>query len=102
MFVARREDWEAGGEEGAGLLKKVAHARGAHAHEHLDELAGRNAEEVCARLARHRASQQRLARTGRAAQEYTLGHAAAGAPELLGLAKEINHLPKRSSPQRRP
>ena len=68
----------------AGLLEQVAHARGAHAHEHLDELRAADAEEGHLRLARDRPRQQRLARARRAHQEDALGHLAAQAAELLG------------------
>ena len=49
-----------------GLLEEVAHARGAHAHEHLDELGAGQEEERHVGLARHRPGQQRLAGAGRA------------------------------------
>ena len=49
-----------------GLLEQVADAAGADAHEHLDEVRARDREEGHARLAGHRAGQQRLAGARRA------------------------------------
>ena len=57
---------------GAGLfrvLEQVAHARGAHADEHLDEVGARNAEERNAGLACNRARQQRLTGARRADEQ---------------------------------
>lgn len=53
-----------GGGSGAAacLVEQVAHARGAHAGEHLDELGGVERQEGHPGLPRHRARQQRLAR----------------------------------------
>ena len=50
----------------ARLLEQVAHARGADADDHLDELGGAHREERHARLARDRLGEQRLARARRA------------------------------------
>jgi hypothetical protein len=48
-----------------GLLEQVAHARGADADEHLDEIRAGDREERDAGLARDRAREQRLAGAGR-------------------------------------
>src|SRR2546429_6985269 len=44
------------------LLEQVAHARGADAHEHLDEVRARDGEERDVRLAGDRLGEQRLDR----------------------------------------
>jgi hypothetical protein len=54
----------------ARLLEQVAHARRAHAHEHLHELAAGDAEEGHPGLAGHRLGQQRLARARRAHEQH--------------------------------
>ena len=74
------------------LHEQVAHARGAHAHEHLDEVRARDREEGHARLAGDRARQQRLAGAGRADQQHALRDAAAEPRELLRLAQEGDDL----------
>ena len=72
-----------------GLLEQVAHARGADADEHLDEVGARDREERHARLARDRARQQRLAGAGRPVQQHALGDARAERLELLGVLEEL-------------
>ena len=52
-----------------GLLKEVAHAAGADAHEHLDKVRTRDAKERHARLAGNGLSQQRLTGTRRTNQQ---------------------------------
>src|SRR5213075_1272344 len=47
-----------------GLLEQVAHARGADADEHLDEVGAGDREEGNAGLAGNRAREERLARAG--------------------------------------
>ena len=74
------------------LLEQVAHAAGAHAHEHLDEVRAGNREERHARLARDGAREQGLARAGRPHHEHALGNAAAQAGELLGVLEEGDDL----------
>jgi hypothetical protein len=74
------------------LLEQVAHARGAHADEHLDEVRAADREERHVRLAGHGARQKRLARAGRAHQQHTLRDAAAELLELLRLAQEVDNL----------
>jgi hypothetical protein len=56
-----------------GFDEQIAHPAGPDADDHLDELARRHREERHARLARHRACQQRLARAGRTGQQHTPG-----------------------------
>ena len=75
-----------------GLLEQVAHARGADAHDRLDELRRRRREERHARLARHRAREQRLAGAGRARQQHAARDARAELGVLLGVAEEVDHL----------
>ena len=62
-----------------GLLEQVAHARGADADDHLDELRGGRREERHAGLARDRAGQQRLAGARRAGQQHAARDARARA-----------------------
>ena len=52
-----------------GLLEHVAHARGADADEHLDEIGAGDGEERHVGFARDRARDQRLAGAGRADQQ---------------------------------
>ena len=56
-----------------GLLEQVAHAGGADADEHLDEVRAGDRVERHARLARDRARQQGLAGAGRAVEQHALG-----------------------------
>ena len=74
------------------LQEEIAHPRGAHAHEHLDEIRTRDREEGHARLAGHRAREQRLARARRPDQQHALRNPAAQARELLRLAQEGDDL----------
>ena len=60
-----------------GLLEQLAHARGAHADEQLDELRAADREERHARLAGDRAREQRLAGAGRPDQQHAARHLAA-------------------------
>mmetsp|Transcript_52523 Transcript_52523/g.137703 ORF Transcript_52523/g.137703 Transcript_52523/m.137703 type:complete len:564 (+) Transcript_52523:392-2083(+) len=75
---------------GARLAEEVAHARSAHAHEHLDEVRTRHGEEGHAGLARHGLGQQRLARAGGAAQQRALGDLGAEVLELFRLLQEVD------------
>ena len=72
-----------------GLLEQVAHARGADADEHLDEVGAGDAEEGHARLAGDGPRQERLAGAGRAEQQHALGDARAELLELLGVLEEL-------------
>ena len=72
-----------------GLLEQVAHARGADADEHLDEVGAGDREERHAGLARDRARQQRLAGARRAVEQHALGNPRAQRLELLGVLEEL-------------
>ena len=85
-------DEDDGGSVLLGLLEQVAYARGAHAHEHLDELRAGHGEEGHARLAGHGPGQQGLAGSGRAVEQDTLGDLGAHGLELLRLGEELADL----------
>ncbi len=72
-----------------GLLEEVAHARSAHADEHLDELRTRNREERHVGLAGHSLGQQRLARSRRAYEQRALRNFGAQL-RIVGLLEEID------------
>ena len=72
-----------------GLLEEVAHAAGADADEHLDEVGAGDREEGHARLAGDGAGEQRLTRAGRAVEEDALGDPGAERLELLGVLEEL-------------
>ena len=74
------------------LLEQVAHARGADADDHLDELGGAQAEERHARLPGNRPRQQRLARSRRTDEQHALRHGAAEALVLRGVLQEVDDL----------
>ncbi len=74
------------------LLEHVAHARGADADEHLDEVRARNGEERHVRFARDRARQQRLAGPGRADQQHAARDAPAEPLEFSGITQEFDDL----------
>ena len=76
----------------ARLLEQVAHARGADAHDHLDELRGAQAEERHAGLPGDGPRQQRLAGAGRADQQHALRHGAAEPLVLRGVLQEVDDL----------
>src|SRR5262249_59459291 len=71
------------------LLEEIAHAGGAHAHEHLHEVGTRDGEERHVGLARDGLGKQRLARAGRADEQHALGNLA---PELLELRRVLEEL----------
>ena len=75
-----------------GLLEQVAHARGADADDHLDELRRRHLEERDVRLAGDRAREQRLAGARKAAQQHAAGDPAAEPQVLVGVAEEVDDL----------
>ena len=75
-----------------GLLEHVAHARGADADEHLDEIGARDGEERHVGLAGDRSGEQGLAGAGRADQQHALGDAAADLLELLRVPQELDDL----------
>ena len=72
-----------------GLLEEVAHARGADADEHLDEVGAGDREERHAGLAGDRACEQRLAGARRPVQQHALGDARTERLELLGVLEEL-------------
>jgi hypothetical protein len=71
------------------LLEQVAHARGADADEHLDEVGARDREERHAGLARDGAREQRLAGAGRPVEQHALRDARAERLELLRVLEEL-------------
>ena len=75
-----------------GLLEQVAHARGAHAHDRLDELRGRHGEEGGIRLARDRAGQQRLAGPGRPVEQHAARDPRAELRVALRVLQEVHDL----------
>jgi hypothetical protein len=72
------------------LLEQIAHAAGAHAHEHFHEIRTGNGEEGHAGFAGDGARQQGLAGARRADQQYALGNASAQLLELLRLTQEFD------------
>ena len=72
-----------------GLLEQVTHARGAHAHEHLDEVRAGDREERHAGLAGDGAREQRLAGARRAVEQHALRDARAERLELLRVLEEL-------------
>ncbi len=75
-----------------GLLEEVAHARGADADEHLDEVRARDREERHARLAGDRAREERLAGARRPVQQHALGYTRAERLEFLRVLEELLYL----------
>ncbi len=73
-----------------GLFEHVAHAAGAHAHEHLDEVRTGDAEERHLGLAGDGLGQQRLAGTGLADHQHAARDLAAQLLELAGVAQELD------------
>ena len=77
----------------ARLAKQLAHARGAHAGVHLDEVGAAGRDEGHARLAGHRAREQRLAGAGRSDEQDAARDAAADRGEAARLLQEVDDLP---------
>ena len=75
-----------------GLLEHVAHAAGADADEHLDEVGAGNGEERHIGFAGDGAREQRLAGAGRADQQHAARNAAAEPLEFAGIAQEFDDL----------
>ena len=75
-----------------GLLEHVAHAAGADADEHFDEVGAGNGEERHVRLAGDGARQQRLAGAGRADQQHAARNAPAEPLEFCRIAQEFDDL----------
>src|SRR5260370_568670 len=76
------------------LLKQIAHAARAHAHEHLNKVRTGDGKEWNIRLARNRASQQGLASSRRSDEQHTLRNSAAQFLELLRLAQKFDNFAK--------
>ena len=74
------------------LLEHVAHARRAHADEHLDEVGAGDREERHLRFAGDRLGEQRLAGAGRADHQHAARNAAAELLELGRVAQELDEL----------
>ena len=74
------------------LLEHVAHAAGADADEHLDEVRAGDGEERHIRLAGDGAGEQRLAGAGRADQQQAARDAPAEPLEFAGIAQEFDDL----------
>ncbi len=74
------------------LFEHVAHAAGADADEHFDEIGAGNGEERHVCLAGDRAGQQRLTSAGRADQQHALRYFTAEALKLLRVAQELDDL----------
>ena len=74
-----------------GLIEQVAHAAGADAHEHLDELRAGDGEERHASLARDGLGHQGLAGARRADQQHALRDARAQGREFLRFLEELDH-----------
>ncbi len=75
-----------------GLFEHVAHAAGADADEHFDEVRAGYGEERHIGFAGNSARQQRLAGAGRADQQHAARNAAAKPLELCGIAQEFDDL----------
>ena len=75
-----------------GLLEHVAHARGADADEHFDEIGARDGEERHIGLAGDGARQQGLAGAGRADQQHAARNAPAEPLEFLRIAQKFDDL----------
>ncbi len=75
-----------------GLLEHVAHAGGADADEHLDEVGARNGEERHVGFAGDGARQQGLTGARRADQQTSFGDLAAQPLELLRVLQEVDDL----------
>ena len=75
-----------------GLLEEVAHAGGAHAHEHLHKVRAADGEERHARLAGHGLGQQGLARSRRAHQKDAVRDLGTHLAVALGLGEEVADL----------
>ncbi|KAF2989337.1 hypothetical protein MJC1_03487 [Methylocystis sp. MJC1] len=73
-----------------GLLEHVAHAAGADADEHFDEVGAGDREEGHARFAGDGAGEQRLTRAGRADEQHAARNAPAEPLELARIAQEFD------------
>ena len=75
-----------------GLGEQIAHARRAHAHEHLDELGTAQAEEGDLRFAGDRFGEQRFTGAWRADQQHALRNVAADVGVLLRVLEKLDDL----------
>ena len=75
-----------------GLIEHVAHARGAHAHEHLHEVGARDGEERHVGFTSDSARDQRLAGARRSNEQATPRDATAEPLEFLRVAQEFHDL----------
>ena len=75
-----------------GLLEKVSHTAGSHAHKHLHKVGTRHGEEGHTGFASHSLGQQGLACAWRAYQESTLGYLTAQLGVFLGMAEKFHNL----------
>ena len=75
-----------------GLREQIAHARGADADDHLDELRRGHLEERHAGLAGHRPREQRLAGAGRPLQQHAARDPAAELQVLVRVLEEVDDL----------
>jgi len=73
-------------------MMQGAHARGAHADEHLDEIRPRNREERHVRFAGDGLGEQGFAGAGRADEQHALRDLAAELLELLRILEEVDDL----------
>ena len=76
----------------AGLFEQIAHAAGAHADDHLHELAGAHAEKRHVGFAGHRPGQQGLSRAWRADEQHPFGHHATQPRVLRRVLEKIDDL----------
>ncbi len=75
-----------------GLVKKITHPAGAHAHKHLDELGTRDGKEGDPSFARYRLGHEGLARAGRTHQDDALGDTCAQGDEFLWFLEKLDDL----------
>src|SRR5207253_534333 len=75
-----------------GLREQIAHARGAHSDDRLDELRRRHREERYVRLAGDGAREQRLAGAGRAGEQHAVWNPRTETAVLFRLAQEVDDL----------
>jgi hypothetical protein len=75
--------------DGLRLVEEVPNARGADAHEHLDEVRAGDGEEGGTRFACDSSREERLACAGRPGQQHALRDAGAESAELRGLGQKL-------------
>src|SRR3546814_4222575 len=83
-------DEDDAGRVALGLFEHVAHARGADADEHLDEIGPRNGEEGNPRLAGDGAGEQGLAGAGRTDEQRALRNLAAELRKFGRVLQELD------------